>query len=252
MMQGSGGFINKDDRWSRAFNELGIATLLVDSFAGRGIVSTVGDQSQLGGLAMMIDAFRALELLARHPRIDPGRIAVFGGSKGATAALYSAVSRFRRMHGPADAQFVAHIVFYAPCNRSYIGDGDVVDRPIRLFHGTADNVAPISSCRSYAARLRDAGNDVTLHEYAGAHHGFDNPGSQARVLLQADSVAECAFVERPGGLIVNRETGLASSLADTCVSKRGLIVGHDTKAHRQAIDDVTAVLRQVFRLGSAR
>jgi dienelactone hydrolase len=270
MMQGSGGFIDKDDRWSRHFNDLGIATLLVDSFTGRGIVDTVGDQSQLGSLTMMNDAYRALELLARHPRIDPARIAIFGGSKGAVAALYSSVRRFQRMHGPAEAQFIAHIVFYGPCNRSFIDDADVVDRPIRLFHGTADNVTPIASCRSYVSRLRAAGKDVVLREYPGAHHGFDNQvaptvanaqtvtadaagaGSQVRVLLQADSSAECALVERTAGQIVNRDTGAPWTRADACVRKVGVTVGHDAAGHRQASQDVTTVLRDVFQLASAR
>lgn len=201
---------------------------------------------------MMIDAFRALELLARHPRIDPARIAIFGGSKGAVAALYSGVSRFRRMHGPVNTQFAAHIVLYAPCNRSYIDDREIVDRPIRLFHGTADVITPIASCRSYVERLREAGADVVLREYAGAHHGFDNPGSPARVLLEAASPAECALVERPEGRIVNGDTGVALRPADACIRKLGLIVGHDAAAHRQAVEHVTAVVRDVFRLSSSR
>ena len=42
---GTGFFI---DEWSKALNEQGIATFAVDSFAGRGIVSTTVDQAQLG------------------------------------------------------------------------------------------------------------------------------------------------------------------------------------------------------------
>ena len=42
---------------------MGVAAFLLDSFTGRGIVQTVTDQSQLGSLAMIVDAYRALDLL---------------------------------------------------------------------------------------------------------------------------------------------------------------------------------------------
>ena len=64
---GSGGMI---DEWSRELNEIGVATFAVDSFAGRGIVETVTDQTRLGRLNMIIDAYRALDLLSKHRQID--------------------------------------------------------------------------------------------------------------------------------------------------------------------------------------
>jgi dienelactone hydrolase len=86
----------------------------LDSFTGRGIAFTAEEQSQLSSLAMIGDAYRALELLATHPRIDPARIAVMGFSKGGAVALYSALTRFQRLHGPAGARFAHHIAFYPP------------------------------------------------------------------------------------------------------------------------------------------
>lgn len=76
LLHGSGGISESHERWVQELNSAGVATFLLDSFSGRGINNTIDDQSQLDSLAMMIDAFRALDTLAEHPRIDPNRIAV--------------------------------------------------------------------------------------------------------------------------------------------------------------------------------
>jgi cephalosporin-C deacetylase-like acetyl esterase len=81
LIHGSGGIYNAMlDFWPKRFNEEGIAVLSLDSFGPRGVKSTAEDQSQVPFTADVADAFVALKLLASHPRIDPGRIAVMGFS----------------------------------------------------------------------------------------------------------------------------------------------------------------------------
>src|SRR2546421_11782633 len=70
LVHGSGGVNASHDRWAQELNSIGVATLILDTFSGRGIVSTINDQSQLHSLAMMVDAYRALGALAAHARID--------------------------------------------------------------------------------------------------------------------------------------------------------------------------------------
>lgn len=251
IVHGSGGIIQKDDRWLRELNDIGVATFLLDGFTARGIINTTADQSKLGQLTMINDAYRALELLAQHPRIDPTRIGIFGGSRGGTVALYASLKRFQRMYASPGTEFVVYLPFYAGCNRTLIDDTDVADRPVRLFHGTADDTAPIASCRSYVERLQRAGRDVQLTEYAGAHHGFDNPGPPPRLLPQAQTPGWCSLDENPAGRLVNRDTGLPFTMEDSCV-RRGATAGHDPAAHAQATAAVKAVLQQVFGLGSAQ
>src|SRR5271163_5273986 len=48
LVHGSGGIEENIAAWQRVFASLGISTFAIDSFTGRGIVSTVADQSQLG------------------------------------------------------------------------------------------------------------------------------------------------------------------------------------------------------------
>jgi dienelactone hydrolase len=82
LVHGSGGVGANVDRWSQELNGLGVATFILDAFTGRGIVNTATNQAQLGQLTMINDAYRALELLSKHPRIDPARIDLMGFSRG--------------------------------------------------------------------------------------------------------------------------------------------------------------------------
>jgi dienelactone hydrolase len=242
VVHGSGGISPREDRWADELRQAGAATFVLDSFTGRGITFTAMDQSQLNSLAMLGDAYRALGLLATHPRIDPARIAVMGFSKGSVAALYSAMTRFQRLHGPAGARFSHHIAFYPPCFTTYIGEEAVTDRPIRLFMGTADVLAPVARCRPYVERLQRAGADAQLTEYAGAHHQFDLPSdAPPRQNPREQNVSRCFWEERPEGHVVNRDSGQRFSLDDPCVFRGGTF-GSDPAAYRAARDAVKALL----------
>jgi dienelactone hydrolase len=170
---------------------------------------------------MIYDAYRALELLSKHLRIDPTRIGIMGFSRGGRAALYASLKRFQRMHGPAGVEFTAYLPFYALCNTTFIDDGEVSDRPIRLFHGSADDYVPVAPCRAYVERLRKAGKDVQLAEYPDAHHVFENPSLKAPLRLpQAQTGRRCTWQEKPVGQIINSQTARPYSLEDPCIRAR--------------------------------
>ena len=173
LLHGSGGVGGYVTDWEQDLLSMGVATFVIDSFSGRGIVNTNNDQSQLGRLAQTEDAYRALGILSKHPRIDPTRVMLMGFSRGGQNALYASLKRFQRMHAPLGAQFAAYIAFYPDCSNTYLEDEDLVARPVRIFHGAADNYDPIAPCRAYVERLKAKDNDVQLTEYAGANHGFD-------------------------------------------------------------------------------
>jgi dienelactone hydrolase len=247
LLHGSGGIIPIEEHWSRMLNDMGIATFQLDVLTGRGIGNTLTDQAQLSPLNGINDAFRALELLSSHPRIDPKRIGILGGSRGATGALFTSLRRFERMYAAPGTQFAVHLVFYANCGTSFIDGDDVANRPIRLFHGTADDVSPVEPCRSYVARLQRAGKDVRLMELNGAHHGFDNVGGKVRRVEQGQASGHCVLQETTAGLLVERQSGMPFTYGLPCV-KRGVTAGYDASAHEQALKEVKATLQQVFRM----
>jgi dienelactone hydrolase len=228
LVHGSGGIGGSTDVWARELNAIGVAAFILDTFSGRGIVSTVADQEQLNSLAMMVDAYRALDLLAGHPRIRADRIGIMGFSKGAVAAVYSAAERFRAAHGSRDNRFAAHVGFYTPCNVTFEGDAKVGSAPIRMFHGISDDYVAIQPCRDYAARLKAAGADVALTEYPDSQHAFDNPTSPPLLhIANAQSTRNCRIKEGPDGTAVNAETGAPYALkTDPCVAV-GAHIGHN-------------------------
>jgi dienelactone hydrolase len=69
-------------------NEVGIGTCAVDSYTDLGLFIPA-DSGKIAPLTLtrIVDAFRALEVVAKDPRIDPSRIAVMDFSQGGAAAL---------------------------------------------------------------------------------------------------------------------------------------------------------------------
>src|SRR5215470_6262627 len=250
LIHGSGGISAVTDRWAHELNAVGVAAFILDAFTGRGIINTNADQSQLDSIAITHDAFAALGKLATHPRIDPARIAVMGFSKGAVPAVYSSSIRFRTAYGPSNAEFAAHIGLYTPCNVTYKQDDKVGNRPIRLFHGIADDYVSIEPCRTYVRRLKEAGADVTLTEYPGADHAYDSAALPPRIQNpQAQTTRNCTLREGDNGEVINAKTGAIYTLADSCV-EHGPHVGFNQAAYQATVKAVREFLAATFKLSS--
>lgn len=248
LLHGSGGVSGFVPDWAQYLNSIGVITLVIDSWSGRGIASVVNDQSQLGRLVQLFDAYRGLELLEKHPRVDPTRIAVMGFSRGGQAALYSGVKRFQRMWGPASGrEFAAYIAFYPTCNTVYRDDEDVTANPIRIFHGGADDYVPIGPCRAYADRLKAKGADIRHVEYPGAHHVFDWQALKKPLKLdKAQTTRDCRMEEGAGGRILNAETKQQFSYSDSCV-QYGVTVAYDENAYTQAREAIKEIIGTALR-----
>jgi dienelactone hydrolase len=248
LVHGSGGMGPNIEMWSRELNALGVSTLALDGFTGRGLTSVNTDQARLGRLAFTLDAYRALEMLAKPPRVDPARIILMGFSRGGQGTLFASLKRFHQMWNKSGAEFAAYIPFYPDCSTRYVADTEI-DKPIRIFHGAPDDYNPVATCRKYVERLRAASRDVVLTEYPNAQHGFDNPlGTAAPLEVKgAQTVRHCTIVEEPKGVLINAATKQPFSYKDACVELNPH-VNHDAEATAAAKIAVKAFVQKTFKL----
>jgi len=248
LVHGIGGPKVNVDEWARALNGWGFGAFILDNLSGRGITGMTPDDFRLSELARMVDVYRALSLLSKHPRIDPDRIAVMGFSRGATAALLSSDERFRKQYGPANIQFAAYIALYPSCVTRYRDDAKVAARPIRVFHGTGDDWTPIEPCRVLVSDMKKAGADVSLTEFTGATHAYDLPAVRERTTLpQAPTTRKCSVGEGENGQLVNSKTGQLFIMSDPCI-EWGVSLQYDEAATMRTRDGVKAVLGSAFAI----
>jgi dienelactone hydrolase len=249
LMHGSGGMGPNIQMWSDELNAMGVSTFAIDGFTGRGLTSTSTNQALLGRLNFVLDIYRSLDILARHPRVDPARIAVMGFSRGGQAALYASLKRFHKMWNTSGVEFAAYMPFYPDCMTTYIGDTDVADRPIRIFQGVADDYNPVVPCRAFLARLKAAGHDVELTEYPNVWHAFDSPLGSGKPFIAKNSqtVRHCVIKEVPRGVLIDEATHQPFSYKDACVELNPHL-GSDAAATADARMRVRGLLKAVFKL----
>src|SRR3954453_21709443 len=231
LVHGSGGIGSNISMWVDELNGLGISTFVIDGFTGRGLEGTNTNQALLGRLNLIIDIYRGLEVLAKHPRVDPQRLALMGFSRGGQAALYASVKRFHQMWNKSGIDFAAYLPFYPDCATTYAEDTVLSASPVHVFGRTVDDYNPLAKCKAYAERLKKAGREIEITEYPNAQHAFDSPllPTTPMVAKDAQTVRNCPLREEPRGVLINAKTGEAFTYADPCV-ERNPHVGFDPDA----------------------
>ena len=247
LMHGSGGVGANIAPWTRTFNAMGISTFVIDGFTGRGITATSTNQALLGRLNFILDIYHSLDVLAKHPRVDPDRIVLMGFSRGGQAALYASLERFHKRWNTSGLQFAAYIPFYPDCATTYVGDTDVVARPIRIFHGGPDDYNPVRTCKAFVERLKAAGRDAELTDYPDSAHGFDIGllgANMVAVATKAQTVRNCRIKEADGGVLMNADTQQPFTYQDACVEIDPHVGGNPATAEaaRQAVTDFLKAL----------
>ena len=216
IMHGSGGISIWEEHWINTFNSIGLATFMVDSNWARKkckkefkkAIKWCADVHR--GMNRIIDGYHALELLSKHPRIDPARIGCLGISLGAKGCLYLNLKRFQKMWGTPELEFAASVPMYPVCNFKYEEDDVMSDEPIRIHIGDLDQYGSAESCVKYVERLHLKGKDITITVYPGVHHAFDakittQHGPQTTFKQKGRFFSQCNFEENTDSSVLNEE-----------------------------------------------
>ena len=248
LVHGSSGIGPNVDYWSNHFLAQGYATFSLDGFTGRGLTVVGPHQALLGRLNLILDSYKALEILTKHPRLDANKFVMMGFSRGGQATLFASLARFNKLWNNSGTVFAAHIPFYADCVTRYLGDEQTTGKPIQLHHGKTDDYNPIQACRDYVARLKNANQSITLFEYEVGPHAFDSPlGAVPPVVSKdAQTVRSCRIVEKTVGQLINIQTDQEFSYTDACVALNPH-VGKDEEATLRSADVIDKFLMNLFK-----
>ncbi len=215
----------------------GFATFELNSFKSRGITSTVGSQDQVTTAAIILDAYRALEKLSKHPNIDPEKVSITGWSLGGGVSLFSGWLPLKNAITKEYA-FASHLAFYPPC---FINpeNTDFTQAPIHILAGEIDNWTPAEPCRLLVDKLKEKTSiDITV--YPNAHHSFDSEIAIKRN-EKGYSFKDCMFtLTEDGDVLMNylqlpMSNPILQKLGLLFCVERGVDLGGNPEARTQAM-----------------
>lgn len=238
---GSLGWRGHHHEYMLRYLEMGMAVFRVHSFDARSVISVVENQMDVTMAMMLVDAYRALELLATHPRIDPQRIGITGWSLGGSVALYAAWEPAREHLTSSAARFAAHLALY-PGATLRAEDNRWTSSPILNLIGDADDYTPARFAVELADELRPLGVDIETRIYAGAHHSFDSiepltflptalPVGKRTVTVRRDGHLFVTGTDYPFDEPEHRQRSFAA------MKRRGAHIGGSWEHRRQAFAD---------------
>jgi len=200
--------------------ERGIAVVFPESFTSRRFeeVCTVKMQSRtIRQIDRVQDVIATHAWLKTQPGIDAKKIVLWGWSHGGSTVLNTVTHKAPLGDFSDDVKFVEAIAFYPGCSPFAKDNSPAkISSPLTILMGDADDWTPAAPCSTFAARLKNNDQQVSLTLYPGAFHDFDNPAGKFRVRTDV-----------PNG--VNKE--------------KGATVAPDPKAREDAMAKIDAILR---------
>jgi dienelactone hydrolase len=247
-----GGYQEANEGWhAQAFRRQGFATLTYPSMA----VSRLreGGSPAAAWPSAVAEAYAAFRMLADHPEIDAGRIAIVGFSFGGEVAYLAALEPLRAALVPGKAGFAAHVAYY-PAGVHAAEPGTYTGAPILMLLGGKDDNLPVAKAQDYLAYARQAGQKLPIDvmTYPGAYHAWTVPGVGAvRFHPQYESTRKCPYVligpSGPALLVDGRPAPLPPTGLRDCVREgRGYTMAYDEAERSKALSDTLAFLRRVL------
>ena len=234
---GSNGWKKHHLDYIQMYQEMGFATFELHSFKSRGIQSTVGSQDEVTIAAIILDAYRALEKLAKHPKINKDKVAITGWSLGGGVTLFAGWMPLKKAI-TTEVSFAAHLAFYPPC---FINPEDLsfTKAPIHILIGEADNWTPAAPCTDLVNKLAAQNTQINITRYPEAHHGFDSE-EPVRRNEKGYSFKDCLFdLTADGDILMNylkipMSNSTLQKVGFLFCAKRGVNIGGNSEARKKS------------------
>lgn len=240
LAHGCEGLGSAEAGWAPILRDWGYATFVIDSLRGRGLQEVCTSAATLTGTQRIPDAYGALQILVKHPKIDSARVALMGFSHGGTLTMGASTVWAKETFAPAGPAFRAFFAFYPFCNAAY-PEGERISGPVRIHTGELDDWAPAEPCVHLAQRLKGSGQDAMATVYRGAHHGFDNIARSLLYLPNVDNAANCSFQ------IASILGPFPPPSAAAKCFRKGATIARSPEATEQARRNVRAQLAELLR-----
>ena len=251
IVPGSGGYAEwMQTTVAKPLNDAGVATLIIDSFSGRGVGDTASDQGRVPMSASVMDGFQALNMLAQRNDIEPKRIGVTGFSRGGVVSMFTAERRLQEVINPQGQQFAAHLPFYPGCSTQWMSP-QPSKAPIKFLLGEKDDMTPAAVCVGYIDRLLKLGAKASYTIYPGAHHAWTADYAQSRSNT-VQTFGNCDLKIDNDGEIKDMKSGATTREGwRTFVGKviqscggTGATLGANAQAREASIADMVAFFKQ--------
>jgi dienelactone hydrolase len=260
LIHGIAGSSESCEGWyTEAFLRAGFAVLTMESSRSRGI----HDESLTGGWKlfgpMVADAYHALNILAQHPRIDAGRIAVAGVSIGGDIAHITAFEPLRAIRVNGSLRFAAHVSFYPMLAWGIeAGSNSYTGSPVLMMVGDKDDCGPPSKLQSYLDYAKQAGSPVPIETiiYPETYHGWGNSWyTPATYKANLANMVKCPLFllapKSPNGLTMLGSKGIIPFNQDrwnACMAAaKGYHIGFDENTRNRSLTDAVSFLQKAMK-----
>ena len=235
---GSLGWRKHHHEYMQMYQKSGFATFELNSFKSRNITSTVGSQIEVTTAAIILDAYRAFAVLAKHPNIDKNKVSITGWSLGGAVALFSAWKPLKEAI-TNDLKFASHLAFYPPCFFDP-ENTEFTDSPIHILIGELDNWTPAETC-NYLVNKISKNSNIDLTIYANSHHSFDSE-EPVKFNEKGYSFKNCLFrLNEKGDVLMNylhlpMSSPIMQKIGFLFCVERGVNLGGNQEARKNAFE----------------
>jgi dienelactone hydrolase len=252
MLHGSGGVLHaREMTYGPQLAKLGIAVLVIDSFAARRERATafVDRLIEITESMVLADAYAGLHWLAQRAEIDPKRIVLTGFSYGGMSTMYAMQAQIAEKLAPDGLRFAGHVAFYGPCIARF-EDKRTTGAPLLMLYGGEDDLIDHERCDQVAGDLREGGSQVEITVYPHAVHQWDG-GFERRLIGR--QLAACRFWVEADGTIRHQALWLPLSTPfwrkiglGLCTSGRPYPIGRDDAVRAQSNRDYGRFLERLL------